>query len=137
MFLTKHAVVLKAEEGGLALVEWPRVSACGDRCAACGACGGRGSVRVSVRNPLGAQSGQRVEVALSPARALSVSALIFLAPVILLVAGLLFRPGLGGAGFAAGLLLSVCADRRAARRAPPGAIMRICGDAYPPQISSS
>ena len=124
--MTNHAVVQTLAEDGLAVVEVKRAAACGESCALCGQCGkDAAKARLVVRNPVGAQCGDAVEVMLPSARALSVAALVFIVPVLLLAAGLAYSLWLGCAGFVFGLLLAVGIDKRMTKRTSAAVIVRI------------
>lgn len=86
MLLEKGVVEKASPQTAVVLVE--RSSAC-DHCKSQGACevlSGR-TMRIEVANELGAKEGDRVEITIPAASVLKLSFLVYLVPVIALVAG--------------------------------------------------
>ena len=127
--MVQTAKVTRILENGLAEVAVKRQSACGHDCSQCGGCSemlvGQ-TVAVVAENPVRAMPGDTVTVESATGRVLRAAALLYLVPfalffVLYLLAISLGAPegggiGAGFAGFAAGLLLAVAADRRMRRK---------------------
>lgn len=116
--MTQTARVLSVFEDGTAEVLVTRESACGGNCAQCGGCGGAGKTLTALaRNPMGAKPGDNVIIETGSARVLSLAALVYLAPLLLLLGGfLLWGLWAGLAGLLLGLLGAVVTDRLLGRR---------------------
>ena len=128
--MLQTAKVVKLREDGRAEVAVTRQSACGHDCAKCG--GGCANltimptVTVWAENPVRAMEGDTVTVESSSRRVLGAAVLVYLVPFLLFFLGYCGgrgagfgeggAVGLGFAGFAAGLLCAVLADRRERRR---------------------
>ncbi|MGI6004074.1 MAG: SoxR reducing system RseC family protein [Christensenellales bacterium] len=92
--MTEQGEVVRVE-GRTAHVLFKRTSACG-RCGACGMLSGEAETVVEVPNTLSAQVGQYVELELSGANVLWASAIAYLIPLALLVAGAVAGGALSG-----------------------------------------
>jgi len=98
--------VIKIENDGTALLEF----AAGSACKKCGACmmTGEGKAVTRAKNGIGAKVGDIVEAEIRPSSVIWSSFLIFIVPVIALIAGYLIgdAQGLGIAGAIIGLILA-------------------------------
>lgn len=113
--------------GGRAQVEVQRRAACASDCSKCGGCAHPEQILVvEAPNPCGAQVGERVAIRARTSSILSIAALVYLAPAVLMI-GCYFLPASQGegprilcslAGLAAGAALCALYSRRvkAARR---------------------
>ena len=97
------ATVIETPEEGIAVIKVERQSACEGchrateegGCSVCTLLGGKNAAHARARNTVGAAVGDRVELESRTGRILSYAALVFLLPVIALIAGYLLG-GLGG-----------------------------------------
>ena len=64
-----------------------RGSMCGDSCSNCGMCENKGT-KIVVKNPLGAKKGDTVRLGVSTSKGLSAAMLVYLMPVVILIASL-------------------------------------------------
>ncbi len=98
---------------GTAEVIGTRASACGESCAHCGGCGeGQKTIQVTARNPIGAKPGDMVRLESSTGEVIALAWLVYLLPVVLLLAGCAVKGLLGGLlGLALGALGVVALDR--------------------------
>lgn len=71
--------------GDEARVKISKSSACGHDCASCGACSNP-AYEIRVLNPVGAKSGDRVEIQTKTSSVLGVSFLLYILPVFILIA---------------------------------------------------
>ena len=71
---------------GMAKVKITRSSACGESCAACGMCPGKETV-IEAKNDCGAVKGDTVLLNMSSGKVLNAAFLVYIVPVVLLVAG--------------------------------------------------
>ncbi len=120
-------------KAGRALVETTRSASC-DSCGArhaCGCMGGGREARVWAENPLGAGPGEQVVIAVPEGTVLRASVLVYLVPVLALVAGALLgnslapawglSPDLGAAGLGIlAMALAFLASRFLGGRSAPG-----------------
>ena len=84
------AVVKKVHANGSALIEVVRKSACAGDCGTCHGCAHpEEHVRVTARNPLAAQAGDRVTVESATGAVLGWASLLYILPVVLMLAGAL------------------------------------------------
>ena len=117
------ATVKETYTNGTALIEVLRKSACAGDCGTCHGCvHPEERVRVTAQNPLNAQPGQRVEVESATGAVLGWASLLYILPVLLMLAGalvparderlsILFSLG----GLSAGLLLCLAVTRKSRR----------------------
>lgn len=91
--MTSQGRVIKTD-GGFAYVLCVRKSACGESCVHCKICENRG-VKVLAENKIGAKEGDTVSVFADTKRILLSSFILYVLPVILLIASLI----IGGAVF--------------------------------------
>lgn len=75
-------------EKDLAQVTINRGSMCGDSCSNCGMCENKGT-KIVVKNPLGAQKGDTVRLGVSTSKGLGAATLVYLMPVVILIATLM------------------------------------------------
>ncbi len=75
-------------EGGFAYVNFKRQSSCGDNCASCSGNCELTSHLVRVENNLGAKKGDLVELALTTTDFLKMSFLLYMVPLIVLIASI-------------------------------------------------
>ncbi len=101
-----------------------RQSACGHDCENCAGCGAQSSsLSVRAKTSIPVECGDRVEL-YSDNRVLGYAALVYLAPVVMFLAGYLLFPSFseeirylcGGTGFALGIGAAVVCDRVVRRR---------------------
>lgn len=117
------ATVKETYTNGTALIEVLRKSACSGDCGTCHGCvHPEERVRVTAQNPLNAQAGERVEVESATGAVLGWASLLYILPVVLMLAGALIPVqderlsillGLGGLGV--GLLLCLAVTRKSRR----------------------
>ena len=72
-------------KGDMAEVLVLRGSMCGDSCSNCGMCENKGT-KITVENSVGAQEGDRVELGVSTSKGLKAAALVYLIPILILIA---------------------------------------------------
>lgn len=114
------AVVKEAYANGTARIEVVRKSACAGDCGTCHGCAHpEEHVHVTAKNPLGARPGDRVTVESATGAVLGWASLLYIAPVVLMLAGVLLpvsgekmRILLSLGGLLAGLLLCFAVTRR-------------------------
>lgn len=115
--------VIAVRPGELATVEHLRPSACSGDCHQCAGCGAvRQTMRLTARNPIGAQPGDRVLLQSKSQAVLKMVFVVYCLPLVLFFLGyglgvaLKGLPALlGGAGFALGAALIVLYNRRITR----------------------
>lgn len=78
--------IVTKQNGGFAEVEITRSSACGENCASCGLCPGQTAV-VEAINDMGAAAGDGVIIDMADKKVLSAAFLVYIVPVIMLIAG--------------------------------------------------
>ncbi|MTI47776.1 SoxR reducing system RseC family protein [Sporosalibacterium faouarense] len=101
-------------DNGIAHLEVRRVSACGDKCGSCGGGCNVPATKVKIKNSLGAEKGDMVEVEMQTDFVLKSAFLVYIMPLILMVGGIIgginLFENLGidnyeALGFASGILL--------------------------------
>ncbi len=115
----EQIVTIKSvDPDGTARVLCKRESACGGNCAQCGGCGdGQKMMEVTALNPIGARPGDRVILETATGEVLALVALVYLIPIVLLIAGYCaFGLWAGLLGLALGFAGAVVLDRIRARR---------------------
>ncbi len=75
---------------GMADVEVRRASACGDNCASCGGGCSVPVTRVRIKNSLGAEKGDLVEVKLQTKFVMQFAFIVYIIPLVMLIAGTAF-----------------------------------------------
>lgn len=118
--------VAKVYSDGSADVFVDRESACSGDCHKCSGCGAaKQQVFVRAQNPIGAAPGSLVIVSSDNGQVLSAMLVVYILPLVLLLAGyfagyaLRFLPGIGAlAGFCLGVALTILYNRRVQRRSP-------------------
>lgn len=78
--------IVKKLNNNEAEVEITRSSACGENCASCGLCPGQ-TARVFALNNAGAKTGDMVIIDMADKKVLGAAFLVYIAPVIMLIAG--------------------------------------------------
>ncbi len=78
--------IIAKQNGSLAEVEITRSSACGESCASCGLCPGQTSQVLAV-NSAGAKTGDTVIIDMEDKKVLGAAFLVYIVPVITLIAG--------------------------------------------------
>ena len=122
--MTQIATVEEQIGGGLVRIAVRRETACGHDCENCGGCGVSGGqvLRVEARDTVGCAVGDKVLVESDTGQVLSAAALVYLLPLVAMIAGyavgvaigpLVWQIVLTPLGFALGLLPAVRMDRRA------------------------
>ena len=125
--MTQQVRVLTCNDDGTAEVIHIRQSACSGDCHKCSGCGAaQESLKLTARNPLGAQPGDTVTVESDSGPVLAAAAVMYLLPLILFFAGylagsLLWARGALTAGicFVLGILGSVTYDRLVLKKKAP------------------
>lgn len=120
----QQQATVKKIEGSSALIEVRRKSACAGDCDSCHGCvHPEETITVSACNDAGAAAGDRVLVESSSAQVLSLAALVYLMPIVLMALGYLVMPGSEGVrvlaavgALAVGLLICWAVSRRMNRR---------------------
>ena len=74
-------------EGGMAQVTINRGSMCGDSCSNCGMCENKGT-KILVKNQAGASKGDTVRLGVSASKGLGAAIVVYLVPVVILIASL-------------------------------------------------
>lgn len=118
--MEQQATVKQVYENGTALIVVKRKSACAGDCDSCRGCAHPETyLELAVRNPAGARAGDVVKVTSESRRILGLAALLYLMPVVLMIAAYIIAPGSEGvrilcalAGLFAGLALCVAVSRR-------------------------
>lgn len=87
----------------MAEVEIARGSMCGESCSNCGMCEKRQS-KVMAKNTIGASVGDQVELGVSTSKGLKAAVLVYMVPVLILIAGIVI---MRWAGYSEGISL-VC-----------------------------
>ena len=96
-------------EDGFAQVAIKRGSMCGESCSNCGMCENKGTTIV-VKNPLGAEKGDTVRLGVSTSKGLGAAMLVYLMPVVILIASLVAFVNAGiSEGLSAALAFAVMA----------------------------
>ncbi len=123
--MTQIATVEKILPGGMAEISVPRKSACGHDCEECAGCGVSGaSVRAAARNPIGAETGQKVVVESSTKKLLGVMLVVYILPFALFLLGYFctgalaseaLRNAVAIAAFLVGIIPAIVYDRRVKR----------------------
>lgn len=120
--------IVRKADASCAVVEITRSSACGESCASCRLCPG-GSTEVEAYNEINASVGDAVIISLSDRKVLGAAFLVYIVPLLLLIAGyflgsFLFKTEAGGIG--TGFLLTalsfaaiIYADKKIKRRFTP------------------
>ncbi len=86
--MTQNAEVKEVIEGGLCIVSVKRESACGGNCAACGGgCAPESMVDAIAKNSAGAKKGDIVVVESSNEEVYKMAAVVYVLPVLLMIAG--------------------------------------------------
>ncbi len=101
--------IVTKQNGGFAEVEITRSSACGESCASCGLCPGQTAV-VEAINDMGAAVGDGVIIDMADKKVLSAAFLVYIVPVIMLIAGYFAGEAIFGgetSGIITGFLLMI------------------------------
>ncbi len=116
--MQQEALVRALLPDGKAELVCQRAGACSGDCSQCGGCtAGRQWALVTAENPIGAEAGDRVVVETSSAVVLRAAALVYLAPLCLLLLGYFLGGGWGAlGGFAAGMGAAVWRGRDWSRK---------------------
>lgn len=120
--MTQTVRVTEVLERGFCKVELKRESACGGNCASCGGCAAPDETVIAVAvNEAGAAAGDVVIVESRTNDIFRIAALVYLVPVVLMIAGYAaasaffdwsYAPGIASAaGFGAGILIAVLYGR--------------------------
>ena len=120
----QQEATVKKTEGGMALIEVRRRTACGHDCDQCHGCPHpEETITVSAVNDAGAAAGDTVMVESSSAQVLRLAALVYVMPILLMAAGYLAVPGTEGAkvaaavaGLAVGMLICFAVSNRMKKR---------------------
>lgn len=122
--MKQQARVERIADGGQAVISVRRKSACASDCGSCHGCAHpEETIEVTAYNAAQAAPGDRVTVESSSAQVLGLAGLLYILPVVLLVAGYFAMPGgegvkiLGGfLGLCLGLGVCMAVSRRMKRR---------------------
>ncbi len=125
--MTQQVRVLKCNEDGTAEVIHTRQSACSGDCHKCSGCGAaQESLKLTARNPLGAQPGDTVTVESESGPVLAAAAMLYMMPLVLFFLGylagsLLWAQGALTAGicFGLGIVGAVVYDRLVLKKKAP------------------
>ena len=93
--MTQDAVVVKNLNNGMAEVSVIRGTACGGNCGGCEACIYQNELRTLAVNTAGAKAGQRVELETKSSAIYKKEILIYIIPLLCLVAGYVLAAALG------------------------------------------
>ena len=85
--MTQEAIVNRLTDNNCAMVKVTRLTACGGNCENCEACVTAGQVDAVAANPLNAQPGDRVIIEGKTSRVMQAIALVYVLPILLLIAG--------------------------------------------------
>lgn len=115
--MTNTATVIRINGSRHATVRVMRESACGD-CGKCKGCANpREMVYITAKNPIGAEPGDQVVITASTRQILSLAALVYLLPVVLLLSGwALLGPVAGVFGAVLAAAVVFLANRRLRRK---------------------
>ena len=94
--MTQDAVVLKTLPGGKAEIAVTRGTACGSSCGSCESCIYANEMHIIASNPVNAQRGQKVEIRSSSSLVYRAAVLVYILPLLLLLAGYFAASALGG-----------------------------------------
>lgn len=93
--MTQNATVLALHSDGRAEISVRRMSSCGDNCASCAAhCANRDIIATAV-NSAGAEVGDSVVVESSTSKVIKIAAVVYLVPIVLLIAAYAVCAALG------------------------------------------
>lgn len=93
--MTQNATVLAVHKDGRADISVRRMSSCGENCASCAAnCANRDILATAV-NSAGAEVGDTVVVESSTSKVLKIAMLVYLVPIVMLIAGYAVCAALG------------------------------------------
>lgn len=93
--MTNDAVVTKVFDNGMAEVAVTRGTACGSNCGNCESCIFQNELKTLARNLIGAGSGQRVIIESKSSKIYKATLLVYILPVILVVAGYVIAAAAG------------------------------------------
>ncbi len=120
--------IVKEISKNTAQVEIKRSSACGESCASCGLCPGQRAI-VNAANTMGVHVGDTVMIDMADKRVLSAAFLVYIVPIIAIIAGYFTGEAVFGgeeyailAGFvffAAAFAVIICTDKRRKEKYTP------------------
>ena len=134
--MRQRAKVIALLPGEEAQVSIKRETACGHDCTSCGACGAQARpIIAEVKNPLGAQVGDDVDIETNTSRVLGLACVVYVVPIILLLAFYAIANSIwesevlsiGGAAFGllCGVLVSIAVNKAEARKSATSTIVRV------------
>ncbi|WKY49004.1 SoxR reducing system RseC family protein [Eubacteriaceae bacterium ES3] len=85
--MTKYGKIV-AVKNGSAILQVPRSTACGDKCASCSSHCNQGMIEIEVKNNLDAQIGDHVEVESATHMVLGAAFLVYLVPLVMMLLGI-------------------------------------------------
>jgi len=134
--MRQRAKVIALFPNGDAQVSIKRETACGHDCTSCGACGAQARPIVAqVKNPIGAQVGDSVDVECKTSRVLALACVVYVVPLVLFflfyaVANYIWASegsAILGAmtGLLCGVLISILVNKKEEKKKNSGIIVRV------------
>ena len=93
--MTQDAVVTRLLPNSMAEVAVARTTACGGNCPSCESCIFQSEIKTLARNPIQARPGQRVVIATRSRTIFGAAALVYLFPIVLMLASYALAYSLG------------------------------------------
>ncbi|WKY46167.1 SoxR reducing system RseC family protein [Eubacteriaceae bacterium ES2] len=84
--MTKYGKIVALKNAN-AILQVPRSTACGDKCASCSGHCNQGMIEIEVKNSLDAHIGDRVEIETSTQMVLGAALLVYLVPLMMMLLG--------------------------------------------------
>lgn len=93
--MTQDAIVTKVYNDGMAEVAVTRGTACGSNCGNCESCIFQNELKTLAKNLIGAKPGQRVVIESKSSKVYKATLLVYILPMLLIVAGYIIAGALG------------------------------------------
>lgn len=120
--MTQDAIVTKVYNDGMAEVAVTRGTACGSNCGNCESCIFQNELKTLAKNLIGAKPGQRVVIESKSSKVYKATLLVYILPMLLIVAGYIIAGALGASeglcilssfvGLVIGALIIVLSQKR-------------------------
>ena len=114
--MTQDAIVRQVFDDGMAEVVVPRSTACGSNCGNCESCIFQSELCTRAKNLIGAKPGQRVVIESKSSKIYKATLLVYILPIVLVVAGYLIAAAAGAGGTVHSLKLHRACPRRGYHR---------------------
>lgn len=95
--MTQDAIVTKVFSDGMAEVVVTRTTACGSNCGNCESCIFQNELKTQANNLVGAKPGQRVVIESQSSKIYKATLLVYILPILLMVAGYVIAAAAGAA----------------------------------------